>query len=355
MKPPKATRPNGAGKNEAPRQKPAAPPVYRPRVAPKALQPKAATPSGPAAPPVYRPQPLPRVLQPKRAAPQPRAAQPARPAQSPPAPPPVYRPQPQPAVLQRKPALPAVAPAPSRAATPTAPQAPPPRRCAPPAPPVVQRLAAPAAPRPAAPGRPSVVQRALDETVTSGRTPRKVKPNRQYDADFYNDEEMVVETGEQVLDSGAIDNFEQDDDYQQEDDQPQPGDFDLPGQKEPWPFGRPGWKAGTYAQLFATQFTVAKGLTCGVCGKAIALTVASVAGKERWVSKSGKVHETKPPIDHDNPDWIVRLGNLKQRLRTSQVPLSNKDIRQLVVNEYHKPTLRLTHMVCNSAKPKAHM
>lgn len=99
------------------RKAPAAPPVYRPQPAPKALQRKAAAPPHmganqrlPVAPPVYRPQPVPKVLQRKG------AGAPQRPPQVRPNPPPVAPPASRPPTLRKVSGPPAPGPSGLRAA-----------------------------------------------------------------------------------------------------------------------------------------------------------------------------------------------------------------------------------------------
>jgi hypothetical protein len=202
----------------------------------------------------------------------------------------------------------------------------------------------------------TVIQRSTGghQTVTEGRTARTRKPSSLYPSSArLQEDELDHETG--VMEDVAS-HDDSDFDYEQEDDQPQPGDFIMPGDKEPFPYSRPGWIKGTYAKLFQAQFN-GTDLVCGVCKGKIHLSSNDVNGKEVWQSKSGHWHQTKPAIDHDSPDWIQRLFTLRNvtipNLETSKGTLSGNEKRQVVVETYHAPSLRLTHLTCNSAKPKA--
>jgi hypothetical protein len=194
------------------------------------------------------------------------------------------------------------------------------------------------------------IQRA--QTVTSGRTPRAKKKSSRY-SEGVGEDDLEAMTGESMVDVGSMET-DDNETYQEEDDQPQPGDFTMPGDKEPYPFSRPGWMKGTYAKLFAVQFN-GTDLICGVCGVKINLTNNNVNGKERWQSKGGHWHETKPAIDHDSPDWIQRLFTIKNVTIPGMGTLTKKEMRDEVIKTYHAPKLQLTHLKCNSAKPKANV
>lgn len=133
--------------------------------------------------------------------------------------------------------------------------------------------------------------------------------------------------------------------------------YQPPGTLEPWPYTRPAWEAGTYERIKATQMR-GTDLICALCGGVIAL---NGNGKEEWQSRSGKWHETRPPIDHDSPDWIERLRGIKEKVEdtfgSADVgdldQLQKNDVRKLVEREFHADTLQIAHMRCNSAKAKA--
>lgn len=207
-----------------------------------------------------------------------------------------------------------------------------------------------------------VVQRmqqpqSMDTTVTMGRTPRSKKSTARmgeyssgkYDAEFKKEADFDFPDEE---DAGSKDTSAEDPSVTEADlDKDLPGDWSLPGGKEPFPYSRPGWNAGTYMGLYAKQLKGGQ-LYCGVCNGAIAL----VGGKEVWTSKSGKKHKSQPPIDHFSPDWIVRLAELKDWLGAQQLAgktYNQVDTRKFVVEAFHKSPLRITHMVCNSARPKS--
>ncbi len=204
---------------------------------------------------------------------------------------------------------------------------------------------------PSLPPRLPVIQKTQAETVTSGRTKRTLK-ERTFGGDFveysgaksarydeaFSDEEEDEEIG----------SVEEPDTYVPDPQDELPGDFTLPGQNEPWPYRRPGWKAGTYTGLAAAQ-TKQGVLECGLCKKAIAL----VNGKESWQSKNGTKKLTRPPIDHFNPDWVKRLADLKVKIGLLQKRPPDKEIRAMVVDEFHAPDLRVTHLLCNSGRPKS--
>jgi len=99
-------QPKKAGLGQPPvqnqvKQRPQAPPVYRPQQANKLVQPKISgapeVRESPGAPPIYRPQPAPKVLPAKR----PASHQPILQPRGAPTAPPVYRPHPTPAVLRK--------------------------------------------------------------------------------------------------------------------------------------------------------------------------------------------------------------------------------------------------------------
>jgi len=218
------------------------------------------------------------------------------------------------------------------------------------------------APPPPVPGRPRIVQR-MNETVTSGREKRTVKP-KKFDEDFlgysFTDSSKYDEGFEKFQDVGKS-NFdeetggiEQDDGYVPEAEPELPGDWRLPGDYELWPYRRPGWIPGTYAKLALAQTDGNKRLICGECGKEITLKY----GKEEWVTKNSKTYKlTRPPIDHFSPDWIVRLSNLKTEIslaiQKGNKP-TNQEIRAEVIKAFHDSPLRVTHMLCNSARPKSY-
>ncbi len=218
---------------------------------------------------------------------------------------------------------------------------------------------------PAAPTMPSrpaaVVQKAGEykapaETVTSGRSKRALRAPSKfllgptgYDSDA-NDEMMADEDEDYVdeeVDSGTVD--DPSDDYKPDPADELPGDFSLPGETELWPYRRPAWKAGTYMALAAKQDS-AKGLICAVCDEVIEV---NASGKEEWRSKGGTKKATRPPIDHFNPDWVVRLAGLKLQIGAMPSRPKDKAIRDMVVALFHKPDLRITHLLCNSARPKS--
>lgn len=127
-----------------------------------------------------------------------------------------------------------------------------------------------------------------------------------------------------------------------------------PGQKEVWPYARPSWRTGTYDRIKTAQ-TVSGVLYCAICKGAITL---DISGKEVWKSKSGKKHYTRPPIDHDSPDWIVRLANVKKKADQTYGNADNLSytekltVRGWIEDAFHEDDLRIAHMKCNSGKAK---
>ena len=79
--------------------------------------------------------------------------------------------------------------------------------------------------------------------------------------------------------------------------------------------------------------------------------IVLVKGKEVWTSKSNKVHETSPPIDHYNPTWKNRLDKVE-----AEAKKGNWDVKkyQVAITEaYNQDDLRVIHMYCNSKLPKS--
>jgi hypothetical protein len=80
-----------------------------------------------------------------------------------------------------------------------------------------------------------------------------------------------------------------------------------PGSTESPPYKRPNWLPGTYERIAQRQMRGGK-LICALCNREIEL---DANGKEVWFSKSGREHRTRPPIDHVDPDWILRVREIK--------------------------------------------
>jgi hypothetical protein len=135
-----------------------------------------------------------------------------------------------------------------------------------------------------------------------------------------------------------------------------PGDHDLPGGKETGPYKRPSWEGTWRGNIYNKQTKDSKGyLICPECGKGIVTDKKGVHGKEVWKSKSGKAHATLPPIDHDNPDWVERVADIKEWVRRDAMAgtrYTDPQIAKVAYQMYHADDLRITHLVCNSAKQK---
>ncbi len=183
-------------------------------------------------------------------------------------------------------------------------------------------------------------------TVQMMKRARK-QPERY--GDYYTGDEMVEEKIKEELESmGDTRPLEVvkvgDEDYA----------YYPPGIQENWPFNRPAWRAGTYDVAKQAQ-TFNGSLICALCNQPIAL---NGTGKEVWYSKSGRKHETRPPIDHDGPDWIERLRQIKQGADIQYGDSTNLTMQQKIAvraeveDAFHAPTLQIAHMACNSAKAK---
>jgi len=87
-------------------------------------------------------------------------------------------------------------------------------------------------------------------------------------------------------------------------------------------------------------------LKCGICGNPI---VVNSDNKEEWVSFSGKLHATRPHIDHHNPDWNVRKKRVERSPNYINGEVAKKN--NLLNDQYNAPSLRLAHRTCNICKP----
>ena len=137
--------------------------------------------------------------------------------------------------------------------------------------------------------------------------------------------------------------------------------FELP-ERDQSP--RPGWYPGRRAELKDRARSPGKTLYCQLCRKEIP---TNARGKEEWLSKSGKRHQTSPHVDHYGTqpigtaitggvkgvrgDWIER----KRALRGSRIHMakSTPDRTRIERDVYNASPLRTTHMKCNCSRPKA--
>ena len=135
-------------------------------------------------------------------------------------------------------------------------------------------------------------------------------------------------------------------------------DFYVADPKEP----RPAWNKGRREEITNRQ-TKRGRLICRICDKPIKV---NAAGKEEWHSKSGKFHQTLPPIDHFGgkdiplsitggvPNVTGDYAQRQDRLRSSLAHQSKKIIKQKEIERavYNASPLRITHMKCNCSRPK---
>ena len=110
---------------------------------------------------------------------------------------------------------------------------------------------------------------------------------------------------------------------------------------------RPIWEKGRRKQIRERYTSPGGTLYCAICNEEIKV---DAMGKERWRSKSNKVHTTSPHIDHYKKDWIVR----KRKLHNSKEYQNANSMakKKMKKEKFNESPLRTVHRLCNLCRAK---
>jgi hypothetical protein len=132
-----------------------------------------------------------------------------------------------------------------------------------------------------------------------------------------------------------------------------PDDHTYGEPREHFPYTRPGFTKEVKKAILKRDL----GKPCALCGKKL------TAG-QAYTTKKGKSKIDNLDIDHYSPDWIVRLGKIKDyyRLRAGTNPQTIRGSVTEAYNDYSGSAaipgasgyLRLTHAPCNRSRPKSY-
>jgi hypothetical protein len=146
---------------------------------------------------------------------------------------------------------------------------------------------------------------------------------------------------------------------------------------EPFPYNRPGWKKHIYDNLArdnrvkyrqrieATGGDINHSLWCNaeVChfasiGETRLIQLAPVTNFETGPTVTSYKNAGRPPIDHYEPDWVVRVDEIKllvdaQERTAGATRWTADQIRAKVVKRYNDLPLRITHKKCNLKREKS--